>query len=392
MHVLFIPSWYPQKEDPLLGIFFQEQGQALMRLGPQVGVIYPEVRPLKNLSLSLLLKNRFQQSKEELQGIRTARLHGWNLFPKIGKLQMMAWVRYAETVFESYISRWGKPDIMHAHSFLWGGIAASSLSARWGIPFIVTEHRNHFVDRIALEGDIKKCWTYPHMRKAFLAASKVVGVSSPLTHVLQEYLEEPSRLITIPNSVDTDFFGPEEKRAKKTHFQLISVAQLEERKNLPMLLRSFHRFINEERDACLVILGEGPEREKLTRLATELGIQDKLLLPGKVSRKEVRRHLLNSSAFLFTSDSESFGVALIEAMAAGLPVLSTCCGGPEDIVTPETGILVPKRDDQSFYEGLLRLISGKWDPQKIHQYAKDRFHSASVASRYLSLYREVLAR
>ncbi|CRX38763.1 glycosyltransferase [Estrella lausannensis] len=391
MHVLFIPSWYPQKEDPLLGIFFKEQALAMMKLGTEVGVIYPEVRPLKNLSLRLLANNRFQKSEGVEESIQTTRLHGWNLFPRIGKLQMSAWISYAEFALKSYVKRWGKPDILHAHSFLWGGIAAASLSKRWGIPFVVTEHRNHFVDRIALDAEIKACWTYSPMKRAFHAASKVVGVSTPLTSVLQEYLEDASRFLTIPNSVDTDFFKPRDE-VEKEGFQLITVAQLEERKNLPMLLRSFHRFLSQEKRARLVILGEGPERERLSGFIKDLNLEGKVSMPGKVSREAVRKHLMESRAFLFSSDSESFGVALIEAMAAGLPVLSTRCGGPEDIVTEETGILVPKRDEEKFYEGLLRLIRGNYDPQSIHKIAKSRFHSAAIASRYLALYREVLAR
>lgn len=392
MHVLVIPSWYPQDEDPLLGIFFQEQAQAVKARGVRVGVVYPEVRPLKTLTYNMLKLNRFQHGVDFRGDIPAVRLHGWNLFPSFGRLQMKAWTRYAETLFTRYMENWGRPSLIHAHSFLWGGIAAASISEKWGIPFIVTEHRNHFVDGIALKGKIGECWTYPYIKKAAQSASKVIGVSNALTEVLGKYLEGKERLTTIPNSVDTDFFKPEASQGSLKKFQLITVAQLEERKNLPMLLRAFRRLLAERPEARLVILGEGPERRKLTEMAGELGIGQYLSMPGKVSREEVRRRLLESSAFLFSSDSESFGVALIEAMAAGLPVLSTRCGGPEEFVTQASGILVPKGDEESFYQGMVRLLKGSYQKEALHQYAKERFHSASVAERYITLYREAVAR
>jgi len=378
MHILILPSWFPQKEDPLLGIFFQEQARALIRQGLEVRALYPEVRPLKNLSPPLFLANRFQTSWD-FSSVPTLRLHGWNLFPKMIKAQMHAWVYYAKKLFRDYINYFGKPDLIHAHSFLWGGLAASSIHKKWGVPFIVTEHRNHFIDRIALSNEITSCWTYPYIAKAVALSHGIIGVTPKLTEVLREYGE--GQYHTIANSVDTDFFKPGEK----TGYQFITVQHLEERKNIPMLFRAFKRILALKPEASLVVLGEGPERKNLENLAQELGISHKIAMPGTVSRETVRDQLQKSRAFLFSSNSESFGVALIEAFAAGLPVLSTRCGGPEAFMNDDVGILVPKQDEEAFFQGFKSLISRDFDEKAICNYAKN-FHEERVALKYKALY------
>jgi glycosyltransferase involved in cell wall biosynthesis len=388
MRVLIIPSWFPQKEDPLLGIFFKEQALALSHQNVQVGVIYPELRPLRNISWKLLRENTFQTTIDQ-SSIPTLRLHGWNLFPKMIKKQMQAWISAAKKLFAHYVSLYGMPDLIHAHSFLWGGLAAAAIHKKWGVPFFVTEHRNHFIERIALKKEITHCWTYQPIKEACSFSSGIIGVSSLITETLRDYGEDQEKYHTIANSVDTEFFKPTgEKRQGRTQF--ISVAQLEERKNLSMLLRCFQRFLQKRPDSCLVILGEGEERPKLERLAVELGIQERLSMPGKVDRATVKKALAESHAFLFSSNSEAFGVALIEAFAAGLPVLSTRCGGPESFMNESVGLMVPKRDEEAFFQGMITLMDSAFCEKTIRNYAKEHFHDEAIAAKYKSLYSKVL--
>lgn len=386
MHVLIIPSWFPQAEDPLLGIFFKEQAAALESLGVKTGVIYPEVRPLKNLSWPLLQKNYFQISAIE----NTVRMHGWNLFPKFIKKQMQAWIFFAKKLFQKYVSLHGKPDVIHAHSFLWSGIAAAAIHKEWAIPFLVTEHRNHFIERIALEKEITECWTFPFIQEACTLSSKVIGVSPPITETLKSYGSGEKKYTTVANSVAAQFFKPSQKGRRKDRIQFISVAQLEERKNLSMLFRCFQRMLKSKPDAFLVVLGEGPERKNLEKLAIDLGIDQKILMPGKVERAVVRDFLNESHAFVFSSQSESFGVALIEAFAAGLPVLSTRCGGPESFVSEDVGILVQKDDDEAFFQGMCKIMNFGVSEGVIRKFARDHFHDEAIAMKYRSLYQKAI--
>jgi glycosyltransferase involved in cell wall biosynthesis len=134
------------------------------------------------------------------------------------------------------------------------------------------------------------------------------------------------------------------------------------------------------------VLGEGPERKNLEKLALELGISHKIAMPGTVNRETVREELQKSRAFLFSSNSESFGVAIIEAFAAGLPVLTTRCSGPEAFMNDDVGVMVPKQDEEAFFQGIKSLISRQFNEKVICNYARDHFHEKKVALKYKALY------
>src|SRR6188768_3953088 len=133
MHVLFIPSFYPHAESPIYGSFFQEQAAMLQQAGVKVGVIYPEIRPLKGMSPSLLLKNHFQTVSNVENGIPTVRMHGWNLFPKCLRGTQWQWKKAVYRLYEQYVKDFGTPQLIHAQSALWGGVAANYLSERFSI-------------------------------------------------------------------------------------------------------------------------------------------------------------------------------------------------------------------------------------------------------------------
>jgi GalNAc-alpha-(1->4)-GalNAc-alpha-(1->3)-diNAcBac-PP-undecaprenol alpha-1,4-N-acetyl-D-galactosaminyltransferase len=112
-------------------------------------------------------------------------------------------------------------------------------------------------------------------------------------------------------------------------------------------------------DWRLVILGEGPERPNLERLRDELKLGDRARLAGQVA--DTWPWLRQAGIFLMSSRSEGFPNALTEAMAAGLPVISTDCpSGPADIITPGVdGLLVPTEDPAALAEALARLIDSE---------------------------------
>src|SRR5690606_9435676 len=102
---------------------------------------------------------------------------------------------------------------------------------------------------------------------------------------------------------------------------------------------------------------------------------------GKLSRGEVRMALSNCNAFVLPSRFETFGVVLVEALAMGVPVIATRCGGPEDIVTENTGVLVPVDDRQALAEALesVLLSPDKWDRDTIREDCRARFGAAAIS-------------
>ncbi len=142
----------------------------------------------------------------------------------------------------------------------------------------------------------------------------------------------------------------------------------------------------------LVILGEGQERKNLEKLRDELGLGDRILLPGQIS--DPQPWLAQAQIFLMSSRSEGFPNALCEAMAAGLPVISTDCpSGPVNIITPEVdGLLIPPEDPRAMAAALERLITSEELRVRLAQAAlgvADRFSLDSVLSSWDAVLSEV---
>ena len=141
MHILLIPSWYKTEKEPFMGTFFEEQARALMKLGHQVGILYPEYSPLSSLFDSKDVVNEFYVDN----GLPTYTVNVQSKIPKLRKLSYWSFGKSVNAVFEDYISKHSVPDIIHAHSIFHGGIAAYHLANLHTIPLVITEHLTAFI-------------------------------------------------------------------------------------------------------------------------------------------------------------------------------------------------------------------------------------------------------
>lgn len=371
-HVLMIPSWYRTEEQPVIGSFFHEHALALYEAGMRVGVAYPEIRQLRRLTPGLLLRNHFQSSVHMEGPLPTCRLHGWNLFPKLMKQQMEAWCRYAEKLAMRYFDTYGKPDLIHAQSSVWAGIAAKRISEKTGIPYCITEHASVFMKQAVLGTHWTKCWSTPYIRDAFDHAKKIIAVSSALKKALHPYTEK--EIEVIPNVVDTRLFQPK-KRIVREDFHFLTVSYLVPRKRVDLLLQAFKQV-----DGHLTIGGDGPEKPRLIQLAKELGIEKNVSFLGALSREGVRDAFQKADAFVLASEHETFGVVCIEALASGIPVVATRSGGTEDIVDEQVGFLVPVNDVEALAAAMKRIKKNalSYDPEELHSIAHQRFGPEAV--------------
>ncbi len=168
-----------------------------------------------------------------------------------------------------------------------------------------------------------------------------------------EALQPRSNVVTIPNPLPFPFPDQPAPRTSKT---VLAMGRLVHAKGLDVLIRAWKRVSAEAPDWKLVIHGEGEERPALTALIEELGVQDSVSLPGICL--DATAAYRNASIFCLSSRYEGFGLVLIEAMAFGLPIVSTDCEtGPKELLKGgRNALLVPSGDADSLAEGLLKVI------------------------------------
>jgi len=382
-HVLVIPYSYPARHGPMNGIFIQDQVRALRKCRLRVGVIYPELRSLRTILKGTLLGTRFQTASFEEQGGPALRVHGWNL--PGARVAGALWVHLARRLVQTYIDRFGVPDVCHAHNALWAGLAAREAKRQWRIPYVLTEHSSLWLSSGYVRGLISAKDHAP-AREAFSEAAAVIAVSDALKQRLLPH-SSGREIVVIPNMVDTDFFSLPACRRLEIPFRFLAIANLKPDKGIDLLLRAFAEAFGSNTSALLKIGGDGPERPSLERLSRKLGIEDRVRFLGALSRVQVRDEMWRATAFVHPSHVETFGIVLIEAMATGLPVIATRSGGPDTIVTRDVGHLIPKGAVSPLAEAMRDMFRfrSRFDEERIRSYAAGRFATEEVSRQLVTV-------
>lgn len=381
MHVLCLPSFYPTAHLPQNGTFFRTQFEVLARQGVTTGVAYLERLGLRrDLSLSNLSGYRFQPVYSQEGLLHVVRRKGWYLFGGAQLAGLMT-SHFTALAVGDYIRRYGRPDLLHAHQAQWAGVAAC-LASRWfGIPYLVTEH-SHYL----LTGELPRS-VLPMIITAYAHAARVIAVSHVLADVIASF-GIIDTLQIIPNGVDENFFTLPTAPPRHDYFQFISIGRLVTEKRFDLLLRAFARLIRHVPYARLLIVGDGPEYANLLALRDELSLS--VTFTGSLHAQAVRDALQSSDALVSCSDVETFGIVLLEAMACGVPVIATRSGGPKDIVTEQSGLLVPPQDVTALADAMRQMCYTRYTREAVRQYAVERFGYAQIAARILHLYEEVM--
>jgi len=165
------------------------------------------------------------------------------------------------------------------------------------------------------------------------------------------------RLAIVPPGLDLERFGPAEPPAPPSSPRsVIFLANLERRKGILVLLDAFARVAAQVPDVELVVAGDGSLRDEVAELARSPALAGRVRLDGRVDPRDVPAVLRDASVFCLPSFGEPFGMSALEAMACGLPVVSTNTGGLDELVPAECGLKVPPGDPGALAEALVRIL------------------------------------
>ena len=265
-----------------------------------------------------------------------------------------------------------KPDVIHAHM---GGVLYAIF---WSLL-----HNKKIAATIHTRPD---CF-YERNKKLLNIAIKLkkiilVAVSKKNYIACKQFFDDDICMF-INNGIAIDSF------CKKEHeqFTFINVATHNQNKNQSMILRCFKRFSDIYDDSRLLLLGDGPEHKNLIALAEKLGISDRVEFAGSVHNTE--DYYAVSDVYLQSSHSEAMPLSILEALATGLPILSTDVGGIKDVVK-ENGILVSDNDEEAFFEGMKTLYEANEEAKKkmseISLSIVKEYSSEKMALEYMDFY------
>ncbi|MDA3876476.1 MAG: glycosyltransferase, partial [Halothiobacillus sp.] len=337
-----------------------------------------------------LFSGFFGTVAEDDEGLLTYRFCGMDWFRRLPRLRRWLWLHYGMKLVDRYVSLHGKPDVLHAHAMLNGGVLAKAVSERFAIPFVVTEHCTAFARGLISPQQIGLA------RGVAASAARRFAVSGAFCKLLErQFAGAELRWEEMPNIVDRKFIDAKlpTRHSPAEPFTFLNVALLTEKKAVHNLVSAFARIFGNDPDVILKIGGDGVERPRLEALAAELGVADRVLLLGMLSRKQVLEEMSNANAFVLSSRYETFGVVVIEALALGKPVIATRCGGPESIVREQDGLLVPTDDVPALAEAMKKMRSGYagYDAGDIRAACIARYSESPIVERLSSVYLEVHA-
>ena len=382
LNIWMITKWYPNREDPQVGVFIQKHARAISKYN-NISVVY--IHPIINLS------NNFEIDESENNDLREVLIYFKKNISAFGKI--INSIRYLTALNKGINilkNKTSPPDILHAYILTRTGIVAWYLSKRKKIPFIISEQWSGYVTGKFFKGSfLKKMITQFIVRKA----SAITSVSSYLLNGMRTCGLENSNCLIIPNVIEN--IEVNTLSANRNQINVLMVADLvDEIKNISGVIRMISQ-IDNTLPFILRIIGGGPDEVKLKKLASDLNLLgNKIFFEGQKNNSDVYTYLKDCDFLILNSRYETFSLICAEAMSCGKPVLATACGGPNEFVNTETGLLIEPENDLELKNKFLFMLGNfkNFDSIRISNYANEQFSMEKAGKAFQMLYSITLNR
>lgn len=241
----------------------------------------------------------------------------------------------------------------------------------------------------------------PVVNYSINASDGVTAVSNFLRQETYDAFDIEVPIKVIPNFIDTEHF----RRLEKEHFRsaicepgqkvVVHVSNFRRVKNVSHVVEVFHQILQEGISAKLLLVGDGPDRSNVEQLTRDLEIQGAVRFLGK--QDPVQEILSIADLFLLTSGSESFGLAPLEAMACGVPVVCSDVGGlPELVAGSKAGFLCPLGDIHAFAKACVKVLTDDSLHAEMAQHAREyavcHYDKHAIVAQYEEYYEEIIGK
>ncbi len=397
LKVLIIPSWYPTKKNHLTGSFFREQA-VLVQDQVDVKVLYGQKKEISLRHFSKKwIKYKFSGKAYAVERRDEAVVAPP---PPVGfvydqvkglserKNFSLMLLQYRTLLDELLAQPW-KPDLIHAHSTEYGGIMAWQLGKIYAIPTLITEHQ------LFLLHD-KTEFVRRKIMQALKGVNRVAAVSH---HQLRTILMHDIRCnpVVTGNFIDDDLFTLKPKGVRKGGpFALISVTYPSFIKDNDTFFKAIAEVVGRgHADIRVTVIGNNAftdlgraNTEAFELLAEKYGVRQYCNFISFVDRAALPGYYWDSDLFISTSIAETFGVAMREAMATGVPVVTTANGGIDDTLDARNGIKVNIKDYAAIADAIIRVKTGAvvFEAEAVRKSVVEQYGREAFAAATLRLY------
>jgi glycosyltransferase involved in cell wall biosynthesis len=379
MKVMIVARGYPTDKYKMNGIFEFDQAKALTKAGIDVFYVAIDVRSIRRW-------RKWGIEKKIIEGVKIYAINipCGNISKKI-RNKISIWA--LKELFEIVKFEYGEPDIIHAH-FIGIGCLVSQVFKESKIPLVLTEHYSGMNQK-----NLSKYYTKIG-ELTYSRMDKVLAVSDYLANNIKEKFNID--VITVPNIIDlSKFIYTSRNRTLNTeNYNFISVGRLHSDKRIDLLIEAFYKVFKETKDVSLYIFGDGPDRKVLEKMICQFKLEDKVFLMGLADRGAIAKTMSHSNCFVLPSRLETFGVAYIEAMAMGLPVIAAKSGGPEGFINEQNGIIVPVDSKEKLESALLKMYENMdyYNRDKIAETTRLKFSEENLTKKLIYIYETSLSR
>ena len=384
-NILFLSGWYPNRVLPTLGNFVQKHAEAAA---------------LKNNVAALSVcsdagcKQKYELTENTVNNVYTVNVYYKKVQHGIPFLsQLQKFIRSAKAYsigFAAVRRKMPVIDLLHHNIVYPSGIAALYLGRKKHIPYIITEHSTVYLPEKNIRLGALQTWL---SKKMIRGAARITPVSADLRDAMLAKGFEGNYEI-VYNVVDTRLFHPAPPRTPgKIRFLHVSTLD-DPHKNISGMLRATAALAKQRSDFECWFTGDGDPAPHIGT-AKALGIYTTFaFFDGTKTTAEIAELMQHSDCFLLFSNYENLPVVIIEALASGIPVLSSDVGGIAEHITADKGLLVPAADEQALLRAMERMMtdirSGRYNPQQLSEYARNNFSYEKVSEKFYHLYRSII--
>jgi teichuronic acid biosynthesis glycosyltransferase TuaC len=355
--VAVVAEFYPRAADPVLGVWAHRQALAAREAGAEVRVLVlhrpvpPRATATRDV-LGVVRRMAAQPRRDELDGLEVEYVP-FLAPPRPGSYGSWgAWAAPTLAVALRRLRRRFAFDLVHAHNAV--PAADAVLRARIGAPLVISVHGGDVFHTAPRHPAGERA-----VRRAFGEARLVLANSAGIEAACRELGASHTRVVRLGTDV------PAQASPRRDGARLVTVGHLVGRKRHGDVVRALWLLRDRHPELRYLVIGDGPEREPLARLAAELGVADRVELAGQLDHPVALARARECSLFVMPSIDEAFGVAYVEAMAAGVPAIASRGEpGPQEIALAGDGLrLVPPGDVEALAAELHALLD---EPAWLH--------------------------